>query len=180
MRFDGAKIILLVTILSTGINTSSASGVGITPSMQSIEKSSCLTSQSLSEMYSLIDLIEKNYPNDLEETKPIKNKLNSAIQECEVSKDKKLDIDRLKELIVEATNLVLKLQKDNNGTFPAKAAAKKFKNCTELNKVYPGGVAKPGAVNKGGAIKKEPFIDAALYKANIKSDRDKDGIACEK
>jgi len=62
----------------------------------------------------------------------------------------------------------------------ANAGAKKFKNCTELNKVYPGGVAKPGAVNKGGAIKKEPFIDAALYKANIKSDRDKDGIACEK
>ena len=60
------------------------------------------------------------------------------------------------------------------------AAAKKFKNCTELNKVYPGGVAKPGAVNKGGATKKEPTIDAALYKANIKSDRDKDGIACEK
>jgi len=67
------------------------------------------------------------------------------------------------------------------GSSPAaNAAAKKFKNCTELNKVYPGGVAKPGAVNKGGAIKKEPFIDAALYKANIKSDRDKDGIACEK
>lgn len=60
------------------------------------------------------------------------------------------------------------------------AAAKKFKNCTELNKVYPGGVAKPGTVNKGGATKKEPFVDAALYKANIKSDRDKDGIACEK
>jgi Excalibur calcium-binding domain len=63
---------------------------------------------------------------------------------------------------------------------PANSAAKKFKNCTELNKVYPGGVAKPGAVNKGGAVKKKPFIDAALYKANIKSDRDKDGIACEK
>ena len=62
----------------------------------------------------------------------------------------------------------------------AHAAAKKFKNCTELNKVYPGGVAKPGAVNKGGATKKQPIIDAALYKANIKSDRDKDGIACEK
>jgi hypothetical protein len=60
------------------------------------------------------------------------------------------------------------------------AAAKKFKNCTELNKVYPGGVAKPGAVNKGGATKKEPTIDAALYKANKKSDRDGDGIACEK
>jgi hypothetical protein len=60
------------------------------------------------------------------------------------------------------------------------ATPKKFKNCTELNKVYPGGVAKPGAINKGGATKKEPFTDAALYKANIKSDRDKDGIACEK
>lgn len=60
------------------------------------------------------------------------------------------------------------------------AAAKKFKNCTELNKVYPGGVAKPGAVNKGGATKYKPTINAALYKTNKKSDRDKDGIACEK
>jgi hypothetical protein len=60
------------------------------------------------------------------------------------------------------------------------AAAKKFKNCTELNKVYPGGVAKPGAVNKGGATKKEPKYDDALYNVNKSSDRDKDGIACEK
>ena len=60
------------------------------------------------------------------------------------------------------------------------AAAKKFKNCTELNKVHPGGVAKPGSVNKGGATKNQPTVNAALYKANIKSDRDKDGIACEK
>jgi hypothetical protein len=60
------------------------------------------------------------------------------------------------------------------------AAVKKFKNCTELNKVYPGGVAKPGAVNQGGATKNQPTVNAALYKANIKSDRDKDGIACEK
>ena len=66
--------------------------------------------------------------------------------------------------------------------FPSQsdAAAKKFKNCSELNKVYPGGVAKPGAVNKGGATKNQPTVNAALYKANIKSDRDKDGIACEK
>jgi hypothetical protein len=62
----------------------------------------------------------------------------------------------------------------------ATAAAKKFKNCTELNKVYPGGVAKPGAVNKGGATKKEPKYNKALYTANKSSDRDKDGIACEK
>ena len=60
------------------------------------------------------------------------------------------------------------------------AAAKKFKNCTELNKVYPGGVALPGAVNKGGATKKIPKYDKALYTANKKSDRDGDGIACEK
>lgn len=60
------------------------------------------------------------------------------------------------------------------------AAAKVFKNCTELNKVYPGGVALPGAVNSGGVTKKEPKYDKALYNANKKSDRDKDGIACEK
>ena len=60
------------------------------------------------------------------------------------------------------------------------AAAKVFKNCTELNKVYPGGVALPGAVNTGGATKKEPKYDKALYTANKKSDRDADGIACEK
>ena len=60
------------------------------------------------------------------------------------------------------------------------ASAKTFKNCTELNKVYPGGVALPGAVNKGGATKLTPKYDKKLYTANKKSDRDKDGIACEK
>lgn len=64
--------------------------------------------------------------------------------------------------------------------YPANAAAKVFKNCTELNKVYPGGVALPGAVNSGGATKKTPKYDKSLYLANQKSDRDKDGIACEK
>jgi hypothetical protein len=60
------------------------------------------------------------------------------------------------------------------------AAAKVFKNCTELNKVYPGGVAMPGAINSGGMTKKTPKYNKALYLANKKSDRDKDGIACEK
>jgi len=55
-----------------------------------------------------------------------------------------------------------------------------FKNCTEMNKVYPGGVAKVGAVNQGGATKNEPKYDNSLYVANKKSDRDGDGIACEK
>ncbi len=67
------------------------------------------------------------------------------------------------------------------GLIPSsQAAAKVFKNCTELNKVYPGGVALPGAVNSGGTTKQEPFFSKALYLANKKSDRDKDGIACEK
>ena len=65
-------------------------------------------------------------------------------------------------------------------TTSVNAAAKKFKNCAELNKVYPGGVALPGAVNAGGVTKKEPKYDKALYIANKKSDRDGDGIACEK
>lgn len=63
---------------------------------------------------------------------------------------------------------------------PANAVVKVFKNCTELNKIYPGGVALPGAINAGGVTKKEPKYDKALYNANKKSDRDKDGIACEK
>jgi hypothetical protein len=62
----------------------------------------------------------------------------------------------------------------------ANAAAKVFKNCTELNKVHPGGVARPGAVNSGGVTKLIPTFDKKLYEANKKSDRDKDGIACEK
>jgi hypothetical protein len=59
-------------------------------------------------------------------------------------------------------------------------AAKTFKNCTELNRVYKGGVALPGAVNQGGATKYEPKYSKSLYLANKKSDRDNDGIACEK
>lgn len=66
------------------------------------------------------------------------------------------------------------------GSPSASASARTFKNCTELNKVYPGGVALPGAVNSGGATKKIPKFNKALYLANQKSDRDKDGIACEK
>ena len=65
----------------------------------------------------------------------------------------------------------------------AEAATKAvaYKNCTELNKVYKGGVAKDAkTTNKGGKTKYKPFVSAELYKLNAKSDRDKDGIACEK
>lgn len=68
---------------------------------------------------------------------------------------------------------------------PAEVGAKedltKYRNCTELNKVYPGGVAKAANVkNKGGKTKFKPFVSQKLYMVNSKSDRDKDLIACEK
>lgn len=72
-------------------------------------------------------------------------------------------------------------------TIEAEAATKEkvkivvYKNCKELNKIYPGGVAKDAKVkNKGGKTKLKPFVSAELYAKNNKSDRDKDGIACER
>lgn len=71
----------------------------------------------------------------------------------------------------------------------AKPAAKKFKNCTAIKKVYSGGIAKKGVkynvVKVNGkktnkALKGKVKFDTALYNANKKSDADKDGIACEK
>jgi hypothetical protein len=57
---------------------------------------------------------------------------------------------------------------------------KKFSNCSALNKVYPGGVAKSSkSVNKGGEIKKKPTVNAKVYSENSGKDRDKDGLACE-
>ncbi|MEO5981828.1 MAG: excalibur calcium-binding domain-containing protein [Pedococcus sp.] len=68
---------------------------------------------------------------------------------------------------------------------PASAAPKPkaYKNCTELNKVYKHGVGRPGAKDKVGRRSKRVTnftVSAATYKLNTKSDRDKDGIACEK
>ena len=54
-----------------------------------------------------------------------------------------------------------------------------YANCTEMHQDYPGGVARPGAVNQGGKTYHQPYYSQALYDANTKSDRDKDGIACE-
>ncbi|WP_068776798.1 excalibur calcium-binding domain-containing protein [Paenibacillus sp. FJAT-26967] len=62
----------------------------------------------------------------------------------------------------------------------AEAKAKTYKNCTELNKDYKGGVARSASVkNKGGKTKYKPYVSQELYDANKKSDRDKDLIACE-
>jgi hypothetical protein len=62
--------------------------------------------------------------------------------------------------------------------FSVSADAKSYKNCSDLNKKYPYGVA---TSQKAAAKQKnKPAISAKIYKANIKMDRDKDGTACEK
>lgn len=61
-------------------------------------------------------------------------------------------------------------------TVNADAPVKKFKNCTELRKVYPNGVAKDAkSAGATGAT-----VNAKVYKENLSSDRDVDGMACEK
>jgi hypothetical protein len=66
---------------------------------------------------------------------------------------------------------------------PVEAAAKKYKNCTALNKTYKHGVAKKGAKDKvrGKSKAVTTFkVNTKVYNANKKLDRDKDGVACEK
>ena len=61
------------------------------------------------------------------------------------------------------------------------AKAKTFANCTALNKVYPHGVGLKNAHDHTSGTPVTNFARKPLvYKANTKSDRDKDGIACEK
>ncbi|XKE75715.1 excalibur calcium-binding domain-containing protein [Cytobacillus firmus] len=61
------------------------------------------------------------------------------------------------------------------------AKIKTYKNCTELNKYYKGGVARTAGIkNKGGKTKYKPYVSAKLYDANKSKDRDKDKIACER
>lgn len=66
-------------------------------------------------------------------------------------------------------------------TAEATSKVKAYKNCTELNKVYKGGISNSSKVkNKGGKTKYKPIVNAKLYAANKTKDRDKDGIACER
>ncbi|WP_433528760.1 excalibur calcium-binding domain-containing protein [Micromonospora sp. CA-263727] len=66
---------------------------------------------------------------------------------------------------------------------PAQAAAPTFKNCTAMHKKYKHGVGKKGARDKVRG-KTKPVtnfkVSTAIYNANKKLDRDKDGVACEK
>ena len=70
---------------------------------------------------------------------------------------------------------ILSLSFIYTGTVHASHPAKKFKNCTELRKAFPKGVAKDAkSVGSTGAS-----VNAKVYRLNIGSDRDKDGVACE-
>ncbi|AZB44712.1 hypothetical protein CEF21_02815 [Bacillus sp. FJAT-42376] len=82
-----------------------------------------------------------------------------------------------------SVSLGLSIGLSTEGVHSADAAVKvkTYSNCTEMNKVYKGGVSRAASVkNKGGKTKYTPFVSKALYDANKKSDRDKDLIACEK
>lgn len=63
----------------------------------------------------------------------------------------------------------------------AEAAPRTFKNCGELNRVYPHGVGRTGARDRTSGRPVTTFrVDTAVYNANTRRDGDKDGIACEK
>ena len=75
---------------------------------------------------------------------------------------------------------------------PASAAPapKSYKNCTELNKVYPHGVGRRAPATRRAESRSPTFrVDNTLYSYNdggarhwgeYDLDRDNDGIACEK
>ena len=73
------------------------------------------------------------------------------------------------------TTSVLSLSFMLTSTVQASEPSKKFKNCTELRKTFPKGVAKDAkSAGSTGAT-----VNAKVYKLNIGSDRDKDGVVCE-
>jgi len=64
----------------------------------------------------------------------------------------------------------------------ADASPRTYSNCTQMHQDYKGGVARSGAQDRranGGHARYAPYVNTGLYNANAKSDRDKDGVACE-
>jgi cytochrome c2 len=64
-------------------------------------------------------------------------------------------------------------------------SAHKYSNCTDIHRVYSGGIAKAGVKynkvsGRNKALKGNVKHSTALYNANKKMDRDHDGISCEK
>lgn len=71
-------------------------------------------------------------------------------------------------------------------TAPSAVAAsspKTYGNCTQLNKAYPHGVRVSSRTvdhTTRGTRASKATVNAKLYQANKRLDRDRDGIACEK
>ncbi|MBG0917024.1 excalibur calcium-binding domain-containing protein [Exiguobacterium profundum] len=87
----------------------------------------------------------------------------------------------MKKVMLALSTFILVIGLSSTPTKSVDAAVKTFKNCTELNKTYKGGVAKSKTTkNKGGKTHYTPYVSKALYDANKARDRDKDGIACER
>ena len=61
-------------------------------------------------------------------------------------------------------------------------AVKRYSNCNDLNKVYLHGVGRASTVvdHTAGVRVRNFYVRKALYDLNVNSDRDKDGIACER
>ena len=63
------------------------------------------------------------------------------------------------------------------------AGARVFANCDALHRTYPHGVGRKGARDHVSGRSKPVTnfaVSTAVYNANRKSDRDNDGVACEK
>jgi hypothetical protein len=68
------------------------------------------------------------------------------------------------------------------GAAPARPAVHHFQNCTDMHRVYKGGVKRKGAHDhrtSGGHARYAPYVSTRLYNANSQMDRDRDGVACE-
>lgn len=67
---------------------------------------------------------------------------------------------------------------------PASAApvAREYPNCSAMYRDYPSGVAKSASAARAAAQsgKRLPTVSRAVYRLNTKSDRDHDGVACER
>lgn len=82
---------------------------------------------------------------------------------------------KLKKMTAAAAVVVVALAP---GATSADAAAKKYPNCTALNKVFRNGVARSVAATQG--LTYRPAVKKRVYLANTHLDRDKDGVACER
>jgi len=85
---------------------------------------------------------------------------------------KKIIVPSMRKVLIITIGLVLCV----GSPLSAKAPSKLFKNCTELRKSYPKGVAKTRAAAQQSGAKYNPTI----YKENKSKDRHNDGAACEK